>query len=753
MRPRAVREPSPSSARPSTRWTPPGASYAGFSLRDECFGAPQERLDEVQLAQPVIFMIEVALTELLRSWGVRPACVIGHSAGEVAAAYAAGIYSLAEATRLIFHRAVQQQRTAGSGRMLAVGLDRAATEELLRAVVDRRAAGRPSRSPARTRRQARWRAAARQTWQLAAGLLAQRGVAAPAAARQRRLPLARDGRHRGGPAGLRSPSSTPSRLTAARPVHLQRDRRGHRTLDAAYWWANVRRPVRFAAAVATAARDFRPDVVLEVSPHAALPAGGAAVPRDAAPVRPAHPRAGRLRAHAGPGRGLARCLSTEALGALYREGVSLDFAGAVSARPAGQPPAAAAPRDERRLMDRPGRRRAVPARAASTRPGPLLGRRLPGDRPRFEVRMSAADFPWLADHRVQHTADHARGGLRRDDLAGARRRARALSRWSSSASPACWARSRSGCRPSSTPEPGDRDAYAFRITSSSYAGDFAGGRATRACCTAPGGSGGCPPRCRHPGRRGRRARPVPVHRSRGRAAERRSTAHGRRDRGVLPVRTAFPGGTPSARTRARGNCCSTSASVTTSGATASGLGTSCRPRCSTGGCRRCCITRWSARTSRRCRAGWRGSPSTGCPPRPACSATTRRRRRRGRMSGGSCRCRLGSRAAAAEPCTMRPPGNAWLTSACTWARSPIPGRTCSRAAGTGSAGSRSSSTRPSRRWPPDPWPPDPWPPEPPVAGAVAPALNLWSADPRSADPRPASPRSTATRLAPPASVT
>ena len=104
---------------------------AGFSLRDACFTASQEDLDEVQLAQPVIFLIEVALAELLKTWGVHPDGVIGHSAGEVAAAYAAGIYSLAEATRLIFHRAVLQQRTAGSGRLLAVSLDRAGTADLL----------------------------------------------------------------------------------------------------------------------------------------------------------------------------------------------------------------------------------------------------------------------------------------------------------------------------------------------------------------------------------------------------------------------------------------------------------------------------------------------------------------------------------------------------------------------------------------------------------------------------------------------
>jgi thioester reductase-like protein len=93
-------------------------------------GHEAPRILEVQLAQPVIFMIEVALTELLKAWGVYPDGVIGHSAGEVAAACAAGACSLEEATRLVYSRAVVRQRTAGSGRMLAVSLNRSGAEEM-----------------------------------------------------------------------------------------------------------------------------------------------------------------------------------------------------------------------------------------------------------------------------------------------------------------------------------------------------------------------------------------------------------------------------------------------------------------------------------------------------------------------------------------------------------------------------------------------------------------------------------------------
>ena len=106
-------------------------AYSQTSLREACFEVPQAALDECELAQPVIFTLQCALVELFKTWGVYPDCVVGHSSGEVAAAYASGALLLADATRLVFHRATLQQRTAGSGRMLAIGLDRPGVEELL----------------------------------------------------------------------------------------------------------------------------------------------------------------------------------------------------------------------------------------------------------------------------------------------------------------------------------------------------------------------------------------------------------------------------------------------------------------------------------------------------------------------------------------------------------------------------------------------------------------------------------------------
>ena len=74
-------------------------------------------------AQPAIFVLQAGLLELLKSWGVQPAAVIGHSLGENASAYAAGVLSLEQAVHVGYHRSQILARAAGlGGGMLAVGL-------------------------------------------------------------------------------------------------------------------------------------------------------------------------------------------------------------------------------------------------------------------------------------------------------------------------------------------------------------------------------------------------------------------------------------------------------------------------------------------------------------------------------------------------------------------------------------------------------------------------------------------------------
>lgn len=95
----------------------------GWSLFDVLRAGPDEsRLDEIDVVQPAIFAMQVALAELLASWGIRPDVVVGHSLGEAAAAYTAGILSLDDAAAIICRRSRLMQRVAGRGGMGVVDL-------------------------------------------------------------------------------------------------------------------------------------------------------------------------------------------------------------------------------------------------------------------------------------------------------------------------------------------------------------------------------------------------------------------------------------------------------------------------------------------------------------------------------------------------------------------------------------------------------------------------------------------------------
>ncbi|MDT9685556.1 type I polyketide synthase [Streptomyces sp. TRM76323] len=96
--------------------------HLGWSVLEELAAdAGGRRPDTTDVAQPLLCAVQVGLVSVLRAHGVRAAGVVGHSAGEMAAAWAAGALDLDTAARVVVARSRAQASTAGDWGMAAVG--------------------------------------------------------------------------------------------------------------------------------------------------------------------------------------------------------------------------------------------------------------------------------------------------------------------------------------------------------------------------------------------------------------------------------------------------------------------------------------------------------------------------------------------------------------------------------------------------------------------------------------------------------
>ncbi|MFJ9588235.1 SDR family NAD(P)-dependent oxidoreductase [Streptomyces acidicola] len=373
------------------------APHLGWSVAGELAHPDPARFSRTEIAQPALFAVQVGLAALLRANGVRPAAVLGHSVGEVAAAYTAGALTLAQAAHVIAERSSAQAATAGTGRMAAVGLSEQAARDVL-AAYD----GALELAAVNSDRDVTVAGDPRALTALGAELSARdvffRELDLDHAFHSRAMdPLA--GPLRTALAGLTPSAAHIPFVSTVTGAPLPGEQ-----LTADYWWRNVREPVRFAEAAAHALGGT-PGVVVEIGPHPVL--------------RPYLRRTGAAhvptlqRDSTGP-RDMAAAVT-----AVISAGADLDWA-AHFPHPARVADLPSYPWQRRRYWHGEAcdwERTSGTGRAEH----PLLGERLPGPHPTWENTVEPQLVSWLGDHRVDGAVVMPAAGYVEMALAAGRR--------------------------------------------------------------------------------------------------------------------------------------------------------------------------------------------------------------------------------------------------------------------------------------------------------------------------------------------
>jgi acyl transferase domain-containing protein len=84
----------------------------------------KSRINEAELSQPLCTALQIVLVNILSAWGITPSSVVGHSSGEIAAAYASGAISARSAIIIAYYRGKLAKELEGKGAMAAVGLSK-----------------------------------------------------------------------------------------------------------------------------------------------------------------------------------------------------------------------------------------------------------------------------------------------------------------------------------------------------------------------------------------------------------------------------------------------------------------------------------------------------------------------------------------------------------------------------------------------------------------------------------------------------
>jgi acyl transferase domain-containing protein/acyl carrier protein len=237
------------------------AEFVDWSL-PSVLASGSSALDRVDVVQPALWAVMVSLAELWQSAGISPDAVVGHSQGEIAAAYVAGALSLRDAAQLVTFRSRALTRLAGTGGMAAVALSAREVSRLIQPW-----AGELSVAAVNSPRSTVVAGSAHALDALlshcaAAGVRARRVRVDYASHSDHVLPLEEELLSvLGSVTPLEGPVPFFSTVTA--------DRIDGGRLDARYWFSNLRQTVRFDETVQSLLSAGN-RLFIEVSPHPVL---------------------------------------------------------------------------------------------------------------------------------------------------------------------------------------------------------------------------------------------------------------------------------------------------------------------------------------------------------------------------------------------------------------------------------------------------------------------------------------------------
>ncbi|PVI03058.1 putative polyketide synthase [Periconia macrospinosa] len=265
---------------------------APYSLVDE-LGRDEKmtQINQAHISQPACTAIQLALIELLRSWGVTPTAVVGHSSGEIAAAFAAGILSFDSAMQIAYHRGrlvpvLKERHPDLQGTMMAIGCGKEEIDPLLEQLTQREVRIACYNSPESLTMSGDTPAIAELQQILEDQQIFNRRLVIETAYHSHHMELIAED-YFASIKELPSPDKTDVRffssLTGKEAVHSE--------LESNYWVRNLTHPVKFSQAfthLVSPTGDFSTgvDMIVEIGPHSAMQgpvkqilnaAGGAAV--------------------------------------------------------------------------------------------------------------------------------------------------------------------------------------------------------------------------------------------------------------------------------------------------------------------------------------------------------------------------------------------------------------------------------------------------------------------------------------------